>query len=98
MNERIKRPAVANVQAALKAYYSPDGYMGSKDIEVMFGVKSATASRLKKQVEYAHAEKAIPKYVPHKVKSSLAFDVWGIDVKTLEKNWKKQKELGLLEE
>lgn len=93
----IKRPAIANVQAALKAYYSPDGYIGNQDIKDMFGVAEATAKKLRSKVEDAHIEQNKPRFVPHKVDAELAFEVWGIDIQKLERNWKKQQQLGILE-
>lgn len=93
----IKRPAIANVQAALKAYYSPDGYIGNQEIAAMFDVKEVTAKKLRCKVEQAHLEQNKPRFVPHKVDAELAFEVWGIDIQKLERNWKKQQQLGISE-
>lgn len=92
---RIRRPDIADTEAALKAYYGT-GYIGNSDIRAIFGITgSATINRLKKAVRAVEIERDIPAAVPFKINTKCAFDVWGIDVKELEKNRQKAKELGL---
>lgn len=92
---KITRPAVVDADAALKAYYGT-GYIGNDQIKAIFGIRSSNVvSRLKKAVRAVEVEQGIPVAVPYKVNTRCAFEVWKIDVKELEKNRQKAKELGL---
>lgn len=92
---KFSRPAVADVTAALKAYYGC-GHIGNDQIRDIFGITgSSTIARLKKPVRDAEAKEGVPVAVPYKVNTRIAFKVWGIDVAELEKNRKKAEELGL---
>ena len=93
--EQIRRRAVKNVDAALMAYYGP-GYIDNKTIGVIFGTKTAsTIYKLKLPVMAEERKRNIPVVVPHHVNVKVAFEVWGIDVKELERNKKKLEELNL---
>jgi len=88
-------PPITSIEGALKIYYG-NSELGNKEITALFGRRSsATVSRLKRVVKAEMNRKDILSYGANKVNTAVAFDVWGIDVKDLEKRMKKMKELAL---
>ena len=89
-------PPITNIDNALKIYYM-FSELGNKEIIALFGRRSsATVSRLKRIVKDEMNNRNILTYGANKVNTSVAFDVWGLDVKDLENRMKKIKELNLL--
>ena len=88
-------PPVVNIDEALRVYFAyPE--LGNKEITALFGKRSsATVARLKRAVKDEMSSKGVLSYGSNTVNTEIAFDVWGIDVKDLEKRMKKIKELGL---
>ncbi len=92
---KVKRRPIASVDAALRAYYG-NGYLSNKEIKEIFQTSSdASVQRLKKPVIEAEKKEDHPVVVPFHVNTRIAFKVWGIDVKELEKNRKKRQGLDL---
>ncbi len=88
-------PQITNISTALKIYYA-HSELGNKEITALFGRRSsATISRLKRIAKKEMNTKGILSYGANKVNTEVAFDVWGIDVKDLEKRIRKLKELNL---
>jgi len=88
-------PSITSIDTALKIYYN-NSELGNKEIKTLFGQRSsATISRLKRIVKAEMDTRAILSYGANKVNTIVAFEVWGIDVKDLEKRLKKIKELNL---
>lgn len=97
MSKTIRRYPVADIDAALRAYYGT-GYIGNREIRDIFGVRAnSTAIALKKQVLAEETARGKAVIVPGHVSVKVAFEVWEIDVSELERNRKKLRELGLLE-
>jgi hypothetical protein len=91
----INIPAISGIENALKIYYT-HSELGNKQIHELFGKRSsATVSRLKRAVKNEMAKREVLSYGMHKVNTSIAFEVWGIDVSDLEKRMKKLKNLDL---
>ncbi|MDR2904035.1 MAG: hypothetical protein LBU77_05965 [Clostridiales bacterium] len=91
----INIPQITNISTALKVYYA-HSEIGNKEITALFGRRSsATISRLKRIVKKEMNTKGVLSYGANKVNTAVAFDVWGIDVKDLEKRIKKLQELNL---
>ncbi len=89
------RLPIADVNAVLKAYYG-NGYIGNKEIKEIFGTTaSSTVWKLKKAVREEEKKREIPTVVPRQVSVRVAFDVWKIDVKEIERNRRKLIELNL---
>ena len=87
--------SVKNPDAALRAYYGT-GFIDNAVIMKIFDTKSTTTvAKLKKLVQEEELKRGVPIVVPHHVNTKIAFEVWGIDVKELERNRKKLQELGL---
>jgi hypothetical protein len=88
-------PTVIGIENALKVYYS-NSELSNKEIITLFGKRSsATISRLKHLAKDEMTARNILSYGANRVNTVVAFEVWGIDIKDLEKRMKKIKELNL---
>jgi hypothetical protein len=88
-------PQITDINTALKIYYT-HSELGNKEITALFGRRSsATVSRLKRIAKDEMNKKDVLSYGANKVNTSVAFEVWGIDISDLEKRMKKIKELAL---
>jgi hypothetical protein len=88
-------PQIKGIEDALKVYYS-NSELGNAEMTALFGKRSsATVSRLKRIVKDEMTARGILSYGANKVNTSVAYEVWGIDVKDLERRMKKIKELSL---
>ena len=88
-------PAVTSIDNALQIYYShPE--IGNTEIKALFGKhSSATISKLKRAVKDKMNEQDTLSYGINKINTSIAYDVWGIDVADLERRRKKLRDLNL---
>jgi len=88
-------PQITSIDNALKIYYS-HSELGNKEISSLFGrLSSATTAKLKKLVKDEMNIRDILSYGFNKINTTVAFDVWGIDINDLEKRRKKLKALEL---
>ena len=88
-------PQVTSIDKALKIYYTYSE-IGNQQITELFGKRSsATVSRLKRAVKNEMAKREIMSYGLNKVNTSVAYEVWGLDVDDLERRIKKLKNLDL---
>ena len=88
-------PQITSIDNALRIYYHY-AEIGNKEIADLFGKRSsATILRLKKMAKTQMSEKGVLSYGANKVNTEVAFEVWGIDIKDLEKRKKKIRELDL---
>jgi len=88
-------PQITSIDNALKIYYS-HSELGNKEISSLFGrLSSATTAKLKKLVKDEMNIRDILSYGLNKINTTVAFDVWGIDINDLEKRRKKLKTLEL---
>ena len=97
MNNRtkVKIPPITGIENALKVYYA-HSELGNKEITILFGKRSpTTVCRLKQIAKDEMCSRAILSYGANKVNTAVAYDVWGIDVKYLERRMRKIRELNL---
>ena len=88
-------PQITSIDNALKIYYSYSE-IGNKEIASLFGrLSSATTAKLKKLVKEEMMNRDKFSYGFNKVNTTVAYDVWGIDVSDLEQRRKKLKALEL---
>lgn len=89
----VRIPQVINPEEALRCYYLFTE-IGTKQIRAMFGnLGSARISKMKKLVREVMTEQKVLVYDATAVNTEIAFDVWGINVKKLEK-YLRRKENG----
>ena len=94
-NKRMNIPDISGIENALRIYYK-HSELGNKQITELFGKRSsATISRLKRVVKNEMAKRNVLSYGMNKVNTSVAYEVWGIDVADLERRMKKLKNLEL---
>ena len=88
-------PAITGIEEALRIYYT-NSELGNAEITALFGKRSsATVSRLKRIAKDEMTARGILSYGANKVNTVVAYEVWGIDVKDLERRMRKIKELNL---
>lgn len=86
---QFRRKPVKNIEAALRAYYEKEA-IGNKDIAEIFGnMSSSTVAEMKKAVRAVELERGVPIFQSRYVHTETAFEVWKIDIKTLETKYKK---------
>ena len=88
-------PPITSIEAALSVYYNYSE-LGNKELIALFGRRSAnTVARLKRLVKDEMSTRDIISYGANKVNTKVAFEIWGIDIRELEKRMKKIRELDL---
>jgi len=88
-------PQVSSIENALKIFYS-HSELGNAEIVSLFGrMSSATISKLKKMAKDEMIKNGKYSYGLNKINTTVAYDVWGIDVVDLERRRKKLKALEL---
>lgn len=86
-----------DIETAIKIYRrNPE--IGTKEIAELFGVSPPTARRLKEEAKGQIESNAKRCYNPANINTEDAYRAWNLDINTLEKNYKRLRELGLLEE
>ena len=91
----MRIPTITSIENALKIYYE-NTEVGNKEIKILFGsCSTATISKLKKRVKEEMIKKEVYSFSAYKVNTTIAYDVWGIDITDLEKRLYKLKELSL---
>ena len=89
-------PPIRDQKAALSLYYVK-GYLNQNDAKKIFGEMSEYKFwNLTKPVRGAMEELGIPPAAKGYINAKVAFEVWGIDIKELEQDFKKAMELGLV--
>lgn len=85
---------LASPETILKVYYGGIE-LGSAEIKELFGggLSSKTIARLKKEVADAMQKRGLQQYRTSEVDRDVAFEIWGIDIKKIERCRKKQLEL-----
>lgn len=89
----VRIPPITSLKTAIELYYSRTE-LGNSDIEELFGKHStATVSRLKRKARQKMVELNVPTWNGNRVNTTAAFEAWGLDVKDLERRYKKLQEL-----
>jgi hypothetical protein len=92
---KMNIPNITSVETALTIYYN-NPEIGNKEITALFGKHSPTTiSKLKKMVKAEMDKQGLFSYGLNTIQTEMAYDVWGIDIKGLERRFKKIKELNL---
>jgi hypothetical protein len=91
----ISIPPITSIETALRIYYTYSE-LGNTEIVALFGrLSSATIVKLKKLVKAEMDKRDMYAYGLHKINTTVAYTVWGIDVTDLERRLKKLKTLEL---
>ena len=92
----VRVPQVANLRDAIELYWK-NTEIGTNDICHLFGINRERAAKLKELVRVKMREVHTINYNPMCVNTEVAYEVWGIPIKSLEKRYAKLKELGVCE-
>lgn len=83
---------LTNIAEAIEMYYAKPE-LCNEDIKKLFGITgTATVARIKKPVLDEMRRKGIPKWSSAGINTDIAFQVWGFDIKDLERRYKKLME------
>lgn len=89
---------IKDVGLAVRLYYEKVE-LNNKDIQMLFGVSSsATVAALKDKVLRVMAERNTPRYNLRGINTDVAYEVWGLDVASMERRYRKLKKLGFVQE
>ena len=90
---KYKRPV--NIDTALRIYYTyPE--IGNAEIKELFGpIGSRTVVRYKEIVREEQAKRGVKTAQQFTINTEVAYELWGIDIKDLERRRNKLKQLGL---
>ena len=95
---RVRVPQVADIKAAIRIYYERTE-IGNADIKAIFGpMCDGRIARLKQLALVAMKERGVPHYNARYVNTETAYDVWGIDIKRLERGIEKLAKLNIGDE
>lgn len=84
----MKRKPIKSPAAAIRAYYEKEA-ISNKDILEIFGqMSSSTVAEMKKAVRVVERERNIPIFQDRYVHTDTAFEVWGVNIKTVESKFK----------
>lgn len=81
-----------DIKSCVKYFYS-NQEIGNKEIKEMFGCGDNKAINLKKVVRDVMRERKTVCFDSTKVNTEVAFEVWGLDVKEMERKIKKLHQL-----
>lgn len=93
---------IRDIDTALRIYYS-NIEIGNAEMKELFVGKTgkapsgSTLNRLKNEALQLMAKRNIKQYRAYKVNTEIAYEAWGIDIKSLEYKHNKLKKLGLNE-
>jgi hypothetical protein len=91
----VRIPQLVDLREAIRIYYTKRE-LRNADIRTLFGeIGTARLSKLKDLARDAMRESNVPTLDDMAVNTDCAFQAWGIDITTLEKNFSKLKKLGL---
>ena len=92
-----KAQQIVNTETALWIYLNyPE--MSTTQIKQLFGVSDSCARRYKSRVKDSPEYEGVKTLSASTINTRVAYQIWGIDVAVLERNWKKLaalKEKGL---
>jgi hypothetical protein len=88
-------PQIKSIDETLRIFYNhPE--IGNKEILSLFGsISSATVVKLKKLVKDEMLNRNKLAYGMYKINTTIAYEVWGIDIADLEQRRQKLAELKL---
>ncbi len=94
--QRIRIPQIKDIAAAIRIYYSRLE-LENDDIRELFpGVSNSKIANLKKPVLENMNKNGILRYGYHSINTQAAFEVWGLDIKDLEKRLSALNRLNML--
>ena len=87
-------PRLSGIKTAIEIYYTMDS-MSTQDVMRLFGCSATKAREIKRPVQAAMKERGILQRTQGCVSTEVAYEIWGIDIKSLEQKYVKAEKLGL---
>ena len=95
--KEMKFKRIKDIPTAIRIYYMyPE--IGTAEMKQLFGedTSSATISRYKNVVREKQSERGKKTASANTVITEIAYEVWGIDIRDLERRMKKLQQLGFI--
>ena len=90
---RIKR--ITSLDTAIRLYYENDELDNRDIIELFEPMAESTIAKMKNAVLEEMAKRGTVRHRRHTVNTEVAYEVWGLDIASLERRWAKLQKLGL---
>ena len=91
----MKVKQITDIETAIRIYYQYPEIDNNQMRELFGKICSSTAARYKKAVRDEQIKRNVKTMCIESINTTVAYDVWGIDVADLERRLKKLKSLGL---
>ena len=90
----VRIPKLKSIPVAIEVYYSNND-IGTKELQQLFGTMSCTTiQRLKRLVREKMEEKGVMRYNNYTVNTEVAYEVFGLDIASLERKYAKMQKYG----
>lgn len=83
-----------NIEKAVQLYFAK-AELTNADIISLFGCGQTKAVKLKKAVKEEMAKRGLKSWLPHSIKTTVAYEVWGMDINDLQERLKNLRRLKL---
>ncbi len=94
----VRVPMIVSVERAVWVYNNCP-YMGNRELEELFGkMSSAKRVKLKDMVRDEMEARGMMRYNDTLVHTSVAFEVWGLDIADIERRYAKLRKYGMVGE
>lgn len=94
----VRIPMIVSVERAVWVYNNCP-YMGNHELEALFGKMSSDKRvKLKKLVFDEMAARGLMRYNDTLVNTTVAYEVWGLDIADLERRYGKLRKYGMVGE
>lgn len=90
---RIKR--ITSLDTAIRLYYENDELDNRDIIELFEPMAESTIAKMKNAVLEEMTKRGTVRHRRHTVNTEVAYEVWGLDIASLERRWAKLQKLGL---
>jgi len=87
-----------DLEAAIRVYYANPELRNGEISEIFKGISVATVNRKKRRVKEEMRTRGVHTWHPNAVNTTLAYEVWGLDITDLENRRRKLMELGMYEQ
>ena len=87
-----------DLDAAIRVYYASPELRNAEISEIFKGISAATINRKKRRVKEEMRKRGVHTWHPNAINTTLAYEVWGLDIKDLEHRRSKLMELGMYEQ
>jgi hypothetical protein len=86
---------ITSIETAVRIY-TMHQTLTSKEIAELFGITTSAARQYLNRIKRLQIEAGIPLFEVHAVDTTFAYEKWGLDIKDLERRYRKAVALGFV--